>query len=93
MMARCETCRFWRLTEGVGDVGECRRYAPAAARSLDGFVGEAVVAIAHMLSVHLDVNWPSGIKGEATEAYRAALWPETSVEDGCGEHEPSQRDG
>lgn len=82
---RCDVCRFWLMGDPAWDLGICRRHAPRAADQLGAFIGEAIIAVAHILSKHYDVEWPGGIAGEATEANHAAFWPRTDPGDWCGE--------
>lgn len=82
----CKTCKFFY----DGSQGECRRYAPRAANSLDLFIGEAIISIADILCQRWsDVKWPEGIESEGTEAVPCTpLFPEVSGrDDWCGEWE------
>jgi hypothetical protein len=85
----CSSCRFWK-PEQLG-IGECRRHAPVAANQAVLFTGEAVVAVAHVLSRHWNVEWPEGFEGTATETNHSAMFPTTWDEDWCGEHQPKHQ--
>jgi hypothetical protein len=84
----CRSCRFWKSNETNDRGGRCRRHAPQPGRSLDGFIGEAIIAIADMaMQSNANLKWPETIEDEATEAYMAPMWPDTLDEDWCGDYE------
>ncbi len=87
-MSTCAECRFWKAdSDGYGG-GQCRRYAPRPAHQWLAFNGEAIIAIADILSRHFGLDWPKGIAGEATETGGSADWPVTYDEEWCGEFSP-----
>ena len=90
MKAACGRCRFWRVNPRLPEMGQCRRNAPAAANQAVLFAGEAIIAIADILSRKHGIEWPDGIDAEATESSNAVMFPRTYSDDWCGEFTEGQ---
>lgn len=89
MLDACQSCRFWKSSSDFSERGRCRRYAPQSANQAILFAGEAVIAIADILSRHFGIEWPSGIDAEPTETDHTAMFPRTYCDEWCGEHQPN----
>jgi hypothetical protein len=85
MTDECSMCRYWKPRADLGEIGECRRHAPTAANQATLFAGEAIIAVAHMLSVAHNVKWPDGTDAEVTETRNWAMFPRTYADAWCGE--------
>jgi hypothetical protein len=87
----CADCRFWRHEDHPSratDDGECHRHAPTPTNQALIFAGEAIIAIADILSRHHGIEWPKGIEAEPTETTAAAMFPRVYGYDWCGEFQP-----
>ncbi|WMT77464.1 hypothetical protein [Bradyrhizobium sp. Ash2021] len=95
----CPTCRFWRQHEGSSierEHGECRRRAPVpfssttteVAMPLLSLLTQAVYKIAKIDIEDLDLfhREEEAFEGAAM-GWRSNEWPETSLDDWCGEWE------
>ena len=83
----CASCRFWNhlgIRSG-DDRGQCRRHAPQPANQAVLFLGEAVIAIADLLSRQYELPWPADTDAEATETTNVAMFPRTYDDDWCGD--------
>lgn len=91
MQAKCANCRFWEKDTSLGDVGQCRRYAPGPSEHGANVVAAALVYLlqankTHPLFQHYDSE--ADVVFHLQEGVVDRTWQRVYEDDWCGEFEP-----